>query len=248
LNDCSDDLTGEHFMSEVVLRELADGGKTVLVRGFPWQTNDVKSVGIRALESRMLCGRHNSALSGLDTQAGRLFRVLRGIDSDLRAGVGRYEVKLFTGVDVERWMLKTLIGLASSGNARERNGTRITWSVPDLWLKILFGPFTFTRSWGLYVSARVGDPVPLDPRHVGFAPLMTDGVISGLQAQVADLRLCLAMRDVGVRRAGAIDDDSMHRPNELLFCDARAGTRRSLCFAWAFGLVGGQIQLDWRAP
>ena len=198
----------------------------------------------------MLCGRHNFALSELDERAGRLFRTFRAIESDLRGGVGGRQVRLFAGIDVERWMLKVLIGLVCSGNARTIDGEPFPGAVPEHWLKILFGESTFPPTWGLYMLGRIGDGMRLDPGHVAIAPLTTDRLISGLQAEVAGVRLVLVMRDIGGGRTGALDDLSIHRPNELLIVDPTSGCERSVCFAWSEGQAGGQypFRLDWLPP
>jgi hypothetical protein len=62
-NDCSEDLTLEHYISDDLLESIAWDGKAVLVRGAAWLPSDAgKPVGVNSLSSRMLCGRHNRAL------------------------------------------------------------------------------------------------------------------------------------------------------------------------------------------
>ncbi len=243
LNDCSVTITGEHFWSETILRELSGG--TVVVRGFPWQTTPTQRIGVGALAPKVLCDRHNEALSPLDVEAGRFFRNLRTIEGELRGQLGTRRVVLFAGVDVERWFLKALMGAASGGAARLLDGTPIAWSPPSLWSRILFHRAGFPKTWGLYVKGRVGDRVMLDPREVSLAPLMTDDGVSGCVATVAGFEFVLAMCDVGPRRAGALDDHAVHHPDELFFLDEPSRTEQSLCFTWPKVRGGGQVTFNW---
>ena len=58
-NDCSEDLTLEHYISDDLLESIAWDGKVVMVRGAAWlPSNTGTPVGVNSLSSRMLCGRH----------------------------------------------------------------------------------------------------------------------------------------------------------------------------------------------
>jgi hypothetical protein len=75
--DCSTTTSGEHFISRTVLsilnpQKLRIGGVSWLPKG---QTKDLP---LDALRANVLCGRHNSAWSGLDTMAGKFFRGVYG--------------------------------------------------------------------------------------------------------------------------------------------------------------------------
>jgi len=203
-------------------------------------------IGVSSLVSKILCDRHNAALSGLDDEAGRFFRNLRAIEAALRTGAGGRRLVLFAGADVERWILKALMGAASSGAARTTEGEQIAWAPSRSWLRVLFGRAGFPRTWGLYVKGRLGDEIDLDPREVSIAPLCTDGEISGCRATFAGFEFVLAMHDVGARREGALDDLAVQHPDEILFVDAASNTEQSLCFTWPRGRGGGQVTVDWR--
>jgi hypothetical protein len=68
-HNCGGRLSGDHLISAVVLRQITT--EKITVTGPEYS----RSVFIQdnSLKIRWLCSRHNTALSPLDTQAGRLF-------------------------------------------------------------------------------------------------------------------------------------------------------------------------------
>lgn len=107
---CGKRLSREHYISEAVLKQLASG-KTVALGGLPWQPErTLQSIGIGALQARILCEGHNSALSPLDEEAGRLLRTLDAIDKSHREVA---PLSSFDGQRVERWLLKIICGLVA---------------------------------------------------------------------------------------------------------------------------------------
>jgi hypothetical protein len=99
-------MSGDHFMSAAVLRRIA--GQNITITG-PKGRRTLR-IDNDALKTKHLCKRHNSALSPLDAEAGRLFQALRDADVALRdEAEPRQSFFLFSGIDIERWLLKTLM-------------------------------------------------------------------------------------------------------------------------------------------
>lgn len=99
----------------------------------------------------MLCARHNSALSPLDGIAVGLFRAF---DEKGAAGSGKQLLYLFSGHDLERWLLKILCGVTRSKNWTLDGQPDL--SIPRYWLEILFGEVQFPDEQGLYVCKSIG--------------------------------------------------------------------------------------------
>ena len=77
-------------------------------------------VADKALDANVLGTRHNSALSDLDTTASELFRVLYGYqtapdDPDSLARLGSSLIGVFSGPNLERWLLEVLLGGVAAG-------------------------------------------------------------------------------------------------------------------------------------
>jgi hypothetical protein len=114
-NNCDDKITGEHFASQGILREI--GASKINVQTAPWlQPGKTKVVGIRSLVAKILCRRHNSAFSAVDATATRFFKLLNEINIDFarRTLPGRVRFYLVSGEDLEMWAFKTLLGVLYS--------------------------------------------------------------------------------------------------------------------------------------
>jgi len=131
LGDCKGKISREHLVSECLLPE---GG--IRVSGFPWCKDEPKFVGNAALVGNILCEKHNSELSELDSSAKRSFDILNeswrlyGIRSKIINRRWPQKTFIIDGVLLERWFVKTFINLI-----RRSNGA---------------------RCGGLYTSPRVG--------------------------------------------------------------------------------------------
>lgn len=129
-NDCSSDISGEHYFSATILRQISEvqgvsGG--VRVSGMPWLSKgQTQDLAISNLTANILCKRHNEALSPLDQEAGAFFaalkRIFDGINS--RKTNRRLLLDLVSGAAIELWMLKVACGMYFSV-ASER-GSRLS--------------------------------------------------------------------------------------------------------------------------
>ena len=138
--DCSRDISKEHFISEVLLRRIQSPGAISKVAGFAWQAPQTfDRVLIKDLAAHILCERHNSRLSRLDSLIGDFADAIRDIDRELKSRSKPVKVK---GLLLERWMLKCLVGLIVSGNCTGR-------LKPDC-INLLFERQSWPPGWGLY--------------------------------------------------------------------------------------------------
>ncbi len=150
LRDCSTKISREHYISENLLIKM--GGKPQIA-GFKFQKqNALKSVGVNSLTSKILCERHNNCLTALDDVAGNFFETLRKFDEEFKNPIYRSEEIVINGADLERWMLKVLLGMHHSSLIGTK-GLR----EEILLQNILFGRSYWPSSWGLYccVSAKM---------------------------------------------------------------------------------------------
>ena len=137
LADCSSKRSREHYISESLLR-LLNQNNALRVSGLAWLEDNEKILPPGALASTILCDRHNAVLSPLDAIAVRLFQAF---DEDGAGASGKRILCLFSGHDLERWLLKIMCGVAYSKGFKLE--TEADLSLPKYWLEILFGDADF---------------------------------------------------------------------------------------------------------
>jgi hypothetical protein len=107
--NCSQKISREHYVSEAIFEEF-DG---LEVSGAPWLApGERRRIGIGSATANILCTRHNSALSPLDTEAARFFRTLRNVGADIvrKTLSRRNQAHIFSGATLELWTLKVACG------------------------------------------------------------------------------------------------------------------------------------------
>ncbi len=175
LGDCADGISREHYISE----SLFKGDDQIVVQGFKWCLDEPKTIGLPNLVAKILCRRHNSSLSDLDTAALNAFNVFREairlqqVREKLRRPAASWNVKqmVIDGPLLERWFLKTLINLSVGGEWPIGSHAEIGKPSQDL-VEIAFGKRDFEHGAGMYVAARAGEQIDSMDR-VNFTP-MTD--------------------------------------------------------------------------
>ncbi len=188
LADCSSRISREHYVSESLLRHL-NRNNGLTVGGLRWIDGESKALPPSALTSNILCNRHNSALSPLDAIAVRLFEAF---DQAGAAGSGQKLLFLFSGHDIERWLLKILCGLASSNNLPTDIDGDVDLSIPKYWLDILFGHEEFSNEQGLYMCKSPGHRFS-GPHGLTIQTIVGKNRLTGMGLCVCGYELILSM-------------------------------------------------------
>jgi hypothetical protein len=246
LMNCSTEMSGEHYISHGLLRGLSEDGVTIEIEGFPWlQDEERKKFPTKSLRSNILCKRHNQALAGLDTVAKSFFLSIDEIDRSYATVHQRDEdmIFLFNGHDVERWMLKTLCGLAYSGISSSQSGRIEAWRPNYQWLQILFGEDRFRSGWGLYVLGSTHH-VSVINRTFQCAPISNDSVgIYGSITILNDKKFVLAMMRPPPNREGTTLAGCVYRPNELVMTSEKQ--KKAIRLSWDLPGEGGSIIIQY---
>lgn len=148
--DCSTKISKEHFISNTLLQQI-ELNKTAKIAGLKWQepkTFDI--IPIKGLASKVLCERHNNALGPLDQEIGALAKTIQQFDKSTHPtkGDNTSELKIVSGIDIEHWMLKCLLGMTSSGNIK-------TKTMKPECLDLLFEKLNWEKDWGLYFNTNI---------------------------------------------------------------------------------------------
>ncbi|MDH5833948.1 hypothetical protein [Luteimonas kalidii] len=142
-----------------------------------------------ALTAKILCKKHNSALSVLDAEAGQLAEHL--LHAAAGNQIGRPEID---GALIERWVFKTLInGLAAGWSDRRK------WLPHEHIVRFIFGLGQVPHGCGLYSVDGSSEDLP-NPQDASVTPLwagsnpMTKKLLGG-QIRINGLRLFAAFHD-----------------------------------------------------
>jgi hypothetical protein len=150
--NCSEKISREHCVSETVLKTLADEKYVISVSGMSWvPSGQTKAVGISSLTAKVLCDRHNNALSPIDSEFGRFISTIGSFDTGFNGHNSKNEVVVFCGEDIERWMLKTICAMVSS-KMIAKDGKITDIKLREIWLDILYDKKPLPEGWGLYID------------------------------------------------------------------------------------------------
>lgn len=231
LRGCSGPLSLEHYVSKATLHVLAGASDTVRIDGIAPN----KPVGINSFGANILCKTHNEALSRLDERGTGFFEALRHHSSFSELANPPF-LAAFNGYDVERWLLKILIGLAY----RVLPNTKKSWEPPLWWLRVLYGKKDLPRGRGLVLSSRIGETLSDDGR-LGVRPLYDakSGAPAGISVVIAGLEFTLVLSAIVSTSA------SIYRPGSLQFTSALDGRNTIVALGWHHPHPWDTVHVDW---
>jgi hypothetical protein len=160
--------------------------QTISVTGVPWlEPGESRQYGVEALTAKILCKRHNEALSPLDTHARQFARAwTAAINHASRPSQSeRSQHYLVSGEAFERWLLKAITGLLVGKIAafdRKPASANFRFNLDPL-VTALFGK-GLQAPKGLYVDPHVGEGTT---NSISFAPIQVEGKDS-LYGMMAD--------------------------------------------------------------
>jgi len=255
---CSTKLSGEHGIGSAVLKVLTSGRNNVGITNHPWQPPGRQVVSISKLRPKVLCDKHNGALSRLDDEMTRLAHVLFDMGTALTASHEntRQTVHLFTGDDLERWLLKALCASMKSGWLPGVGGGA-KWVPQMSWLNTLFERERLPHGSGLYLATDVapsGTPLersfyfwPLTARPYGG--MTSDKFVVGCTFRIYGMDLILVLRDPGCRiygRPSKPNQQLHYRPDEIIWTYGDRNLSVRLKWEQRTRLTPLTVRFDWK--
>lgn len=225
--DCVNKLSAEHYLSRSIL-EIVNRTHGALHFGdlYPDGRRRDRQMAPKAAAAKMLCERHNGALSTLDDFGKQLFTAIGGIDAP--DGMTGDRVLLVNGHDVERWILKALCGYMASGECEVFGGRPPQWRAPLPWLDVLYGRAELPAGCGLYCSEERGWTG--GGNGVSISPIGSHVSVGATEAQMNGCKFLLGLVPRG-QIADAIAGEYTFRPNGVQI-ETVSGTVHVL-FAWS---------------
>jgi hypothetical protein len=239
-NNCSPDISREHYISANVLEQIAASEKAIRLSGARFLAEgETKTLPVKSLTAKILCQRHNAALSPLDQEAGRFFEMLTSAMMVKANGArpSKRDLWLASGTALELWMLKVACGFYFSQIASSNQNSIYHTRSIDM-RKVIDA---FEGKWeeraGLYFNGDAGTLLTT-AFHVQVAPLTDDVKMSGVRISLLGFECDLIFDTSGT--PDGIWPGVVHRPQELSFEHER-GRRKYLLLSWEKGMNGRTI-------
>jgi hypothetical protein len=185
--------------------------------GAPWlKTGEIRTYATKNLAANILCVRHNSAFSDVDTGAIRLFKFVNEIHVDLsqRSLSRKKKCYLVCGDDLEMWATKALLGLFHS---QPKDTKLAEYTIDRSAVENSIRAARLPKSCGIYLNARLGTRRVHHENEitVGTITLKEEMRLIGLVIDIGGVSLDFLMDPLGVnvlQRSG-----KLYRPAHLMF-------------------------------
>lgn len=217
-NDCSTDITGEHYFSKNMLKSMPGD---IEYFGMPWtEPGKPVSMGINSAVSNILCGRHNSSLHFLDDTAGRLFRFILETGPDLENETHtNCRSLLINGKALELWCLKALYGAFHAKLASNNQTPLLETHTLDVqpFIDALDGR-PLQHPHGLYLLARQAQVIETSSARISLVPTgPADGnVVQGVRIGLWHFEFEVVL-DAGAADISHLRERAQYRPMAMVF-------------------------------
>lgn len=160
LGNCGDTQSAEHYVSKGLWKN-----RLVNFEGLPWLNGETKTLSVNKVFRKVLCDKHNRALSPLDVEGIRFFRAAEKIhiNQDMRkelkrSAIWKVDRSEIDGRKLERLLAKTSIGaLQEFPNEKWHLSNTPSIQPPKDILECVYGLRDFEFPMGLYCINSVGD-------------------------------------------------------------------------------------------
>ena len=155
--DCSSQLSREHYVSRTVLEKL---GEIIAISGAHWiESGCTFQTSVESLTAKILCKRHNEALSPLDSEAGIFFGALLNafVDLDRKTLSKKRTFHLASGEALELWFLKVACGHYFGSAAQDGFKLKQTYQIDLARVAKAFFHSEWDSRCGLYFKGSAGD-------------------------------------------------------------------------------------------
>ena len=228
LGGCCKKITREHFVSRNILEKITSSKLRFENAGHFFRGKSLVEIRVDDFCAKVLCDDHNSALSVLDTAAGRAFSTIAALERDCKgisaSGRRLSSLHISSGIDVERWMVKVYCGLVAAKKIRSASGRRMQPAALERHLlESLVGTDTLRDPLGLYVNRFVGQT--LHPGGLSFGTIMlTEGSdeVGGLMLSLGVMTFVLVISN---RYGRTFHDPNWYR-HQTLAWNVRQGNVR----------------------
>lgn len=140
LGDCGEGVSREHYVSNGIF-----DSESITAFGLPWCRDKPVTIGLKSAVAKILCGKHNSALSMFDGEAVKLSQFLE--TNVLEQPLIESTIHL-QGTFLEKWALKTFLNLGYLAALHREQPGRL--NPPEELIRYIFRNTPITEGVGLY--------------------------------------------------------------------------------------------------
>lgn len=188
--ECSNKISREHLISSGIFED-----QNILIGGDPWCQGSERKISVASLTAKILCTKHNSAISPLDEEGINAVRLFEQFFPDNMKSNHKAPFKdVINGHLFERWLLKTAINNSVKSDLHIGIGmsdSSLGKPSPYL-LAVVFGELQFTHQMGLYVIGNSA-PISLTAGQITIIPVHRDGNIGGFYFHIRGLNVFLSL-------------------------------------------------------
>lgn len=227
LGGCSSKISHEHYISRKLLEQIDP--RPIVESGVHVGSPDGR-YGISSLTAKILCTKHNSQLSPLDTEAAKLYEAIDAFETSAasQSAPTAAEVTL-DGALLERWFLKVAFGVCKGGVATGQGSKITALRNEDALLRVLYGLEIPPTGWGLYATLPSSEFAA--PANFGLEPRTNPETGEVMQLVVwvraFEFRLCLGIPSPVT--------PEQYRPGGLRLSESGTSRSLDLKFIWADG-------------
>jgi hypothetical protein len=201
---------------------------------------------VENLTAKILCQRHNQALTGLDSEAGLFFATLADAVVDLdRKTLSRKPIfHLIGGEALELWMLKAACGIYFSVGSKDGKPIAATHAIDIEKVHRALFQRVWDRTAGFYFRGAMGPAVTVE-NSVGISPLL-DNQQRFIGASMSLLGFGLDLFFDTTNANPTWQSGGTRRPTELVL--VRERRRHTIILTWPPGTPEASAQLQRGIP
>jgi hypothetical protein len=246
LGDCAGKISREHLVTKGTFAE-----DEVFVHGFDWCRDAPVKIGLASLTAKILCEKHNSALSAADNAGIRTVECLREFFrlADVRVTMKSRRwrvVRLKTdGFELERWFLKTLTNVALGRQCPLDKANSPKWNPSRELVEVAFGLRRFEHRAGLYLLYGQGQHIDANAKFQIVTFYNAANRLVGAQFIMFGFDFLIYLEKEGLSKrvqfagsAGPIDapaSEPIYRPGAIRYNTSKKHLSHVLQIDWTSG-------------
>jgi len=165
---------------------------------------------------------------------GRFFRTILDFDEDFNRDEPKEELAVFSGEDIEKWMLKTVCAMVASSQLATQ-GQKNDVPLKREWVDILYNNHSWPEHWGMYFK-EPEDKTISKFKSISVQPLTGAGELKAAEFSINEFKFYLILGKPDNPRACGI-----YRPRTMIF--SQKGVKKYIEICWQNNAYQSYVEL-----